>query len=218
VVIKITKGKEPAEWTKIKSTPGINFESADKTALRQALIDEQGWVCAYCMRRINYVAGAVTDTRIEHLKPQSISIDHGHPEETLAYSNMVLCCNGNIAGDGKTHCDTSKGDREISFTPFDQAVIDTISYSTGDGHIKSSNAQYNDEFNQVLNLNHPRLAGNRRSVIKGVVKVLGKKEWKCSDLKFKLNYYSGKTSNGQHPEYCGVVVWYLKKKLRKCCP
>ena len=217
-MIKITKGKEPAEWTKIKNTPGINFESADKTTLRQALIDEQGWVCAYCMRRINYVAGAETDTRIEHLKPQSISIDQGHPEETLAYSNMVLCCNGNIDGDGKTHCDTSKGDREISFTPFDQAVIDTISYSTGDGRIKSSNAQYDAEFNNVLNLNHRRLAENRHSVIKGVVTVLGKKKWKCSDLKGKLNDYSVKKSNGQYPEYCGVAIWYLKKKLRQCCP
>ena len=214
-MIKITKGKEPTEWTTIKNTPGIDFEGADKTALRQALIDEQGGICAYCMRRISYVAGVVTDTRIEHLKPQSISIAQGHPEETLSYSNMVLCCNGNIDGDGRTHCDNSKGEQKISFTPFDQTVIDTISYSTWDGRIKSSNVQYDAEFNDVLNLNHPRLAANRRSVIKGVVKELGKGDWKCSDLKRKLDDYSGKASDGQYREYCGIVIWYLKKKLRQ---
>ncbi len=214
-MIKITKGKEPAEWTKIKNTPGIDYENADKTALRQALFEEQGGLCGYCMRRMKYVAGEVTDTRIEHLRPRALSLNQGRPEETLLYANMILCCNGDIDNDSNTHCDRRKGGQGISFTPFDDAFINTISYSSGDGRIKSSNRQYDEEFNTILNLNHPRLAANRHKVLKGLVSALGKGHWKKAEIKHKMDIYSSKT-NGEYQEYCGVVVWYLTKKLRQC--
>lgn len=199
---------------KIKNTPGIDYENADKTALRQSLIEEQGCICGYCMRRIKYVAGGVPDTRIEHLKPRSISIAQGRIEETLSYANMILCCNGDIDGDGNTHCDRRKSEQEISFTPFDDAFINTISYSSSDGRIKSSNEKYDEEFNTILNLNHPRLAANRHKVLDGLILALGKGHWKKSEIEHKLDEYNCKT-NGKYREYCGVVVWYLTKKLRQ---
>ncbi len=213
-MIKITKGKEPAEWTIIKNTPGIDYENADKTALRQALFEEQGGICGYCMRRIKYVAGEVTDTRIEHLKPRALSIEQGKPEETLSYANMILCCNGDIGNNNNAHCDRRKGEREISFTPFDDAFINTISYSSRDGRIRSSNRQYDEEFNTILNLNHPLLAANRHKVLEGLVSALGKGQWKRAEIEQKLKIYRSKT-NGEYREYCGVVIWYLTKKLRQ---
>ncbi len=214
-MIKITKGREPAEWTRIKKTPGIDYENADKTALRRALLKEQGGLCGYCMSRISCAPEVVADTRIEHLKPRSLSIAQGHPEETLSYSNMILCCNGDIDRDGNFHCDRRKGDSEISFTPFDEAVISTISYSSKDGRICSSDCRYDDELNNVLNLNHPRLAANRSSVIKGLVKTLGKNRWRRAELEHRIDFFKGKTDGGQYHEYCGVIVWYLSKKLRQ---
>lgn len=203
------------EWTRIKNTPGISYENADKTALRMALFEEQGGLCGYCMSRISCAPEAVSDTRIEHLKPRRLSIAQGHPEETLSYSNMILCCNGDIDRDGNFHCDRRKEDREISFTPFDEAAISTISYSSKDGRIGSSNRRYDDELNNVLNLNHPRLSANRSSVIKGLVKVLGKSRWGRADLEHKIDFFKGKTADGRYHEYCGVIVWYLTKKLRQ---
>lgn len=97
-MIKITKGREPAEWTEEKNTPGITFETAHKDALRLALLEEQGGLCGYCMRRVTFEVGTLTDTRIEHLKPRTQSLAEGKPEETLAYDNMILCCNGDIDG------------------------------------------------------------------------------------------------------------------------
>ena len=213
-MIKITKGREPAEWTEQRNTPGITYETAHKDTLRLALLDEQGG-CGYCMRRVSYEQGTVTDTRIEHLKPRTLSLAEGKPEETLAYGNMILCCNGDIDGSKNLHCDASKGEAEIHFTPFDEAAIATISYSSKDGSIKSSNADYDKELNDVLNLNHPRLAANRLAVIKGVVKEMGRKTWKKSDITHKLTYYSTKSDRGMLHEYCGVVIWYLSKKLRQ---
>lgn len=215
-MIKISRGHEPAEWTKERQTPGITYESARKDALRQSLLEEQGGLCGYCMRRIVIQPGTQPTTRIEHLKPRTLSLEEGKPEETLSYSNMILCCDGDIDGDANFHCDKSKAETTISFKPFDSAFINTISYSSKDGTIKSSNDQYDLEFNKVLNLNHPRLAKNRQEVIKGLVSELGKKkQWKKAEIEHKLKKYSSKSSDGQFYEYCGVVIWYLTKKLRQ---
>lgn len=214
-MIKITKGREPAEWTEERNTPGITYETAHKDALRLALLEEQGGLCGYCMRRVSFEVGTLTDTRIEHLKPRTQSLAEGEPEETQAYDNMILCCNGDIDGSQNYHCDVSKGEMEIHFKPFDAAAIATISYSSKDGNIKSSNEDYDSDLNNVLNLNHPRLAANRLAVIKGLVKEMGRKTWKKTDITHKLNYYSTRTAGGQLHEYCGVVIWYLNKKLRQ---
>lgn len=214
-MIKITKGREPDGWTEERHTPGITYETAHKDDLRQALLEEQGGLCGYCMRRVSFAVGTPTDTRIEHLKPRTLSLAEGKPEETLAYGNMILCCNGDIGGSKNLHCDVSKGEKEIHFTPFDAAAIATISYSSKDGTIKSTNEAYNDDLNKVLNLNHPRLAANRLAVIKGLVKVMGSKSWKKSDIAHKISYYSERTAKGQLHEYCGVILWYLNKKLRQ---
>lgn len=213
-MIKITKGKEPAEWTEQKNTPGIDYLTADKDALRLSLLAEQGGICGYCMRRIRFTPGEKTDTRIEHIRPRTLSLREGKPEETLAYSNMILCCNGDLEDNNKTHCDRSKDEQCISFTPFETAAMNTISYSSKDGRIKSSNAQINDEINNVLNLNHPRLAVNRLAVLCGIRKELGKKiSWKKSEMKHKLEYFQNRTADGNYQEYCGIAIWYLKNKI-----
>ena len=103
-MIKITKGREPDEWTEERNTPGITYETAHKDALRLALLEEQGGLCGYCMRRVSFVAGTQTDTRIEHLKPRTLSLAEGKSEETLAYGNMILCCNGDIDGSKNLIC------------------------------------------------------------------------------------------------------------------
>ena len=215
-MIKITKGHEPAEWSAVRSTPGMTYEDAPKDSLRLALLQEQGGLCAYCMRRIKYTRGESTITRIEHVKPRALSLAEGKSWETLSYGNMVLCCDGDIDGNGTFHCDRSKEDRIISFKPFDQTVMDTISYSSNKGTIKSSNRDYDRDFNKILNLNHPKLEISRLAVIKGLVTELGRKKiWKKRDLIDKLNYYSTPKANGKFHEYCGVIIWYLNKKLRQ---
>lgn len=215
-MIKINKGKEPAEWILERTTPGMTYEDAKKDVLRLALLEEQGGLCAYCMRRISFTTGKTTSTRIEHVKPQALSIAEGKSWETLSYGNMVLCCDGDIDGNGTFHCDRSKEDRIISFKPFDQTVMDTISYSSNKGTIKSSNKDYDRDFNKILNLNHPKLEISRLAVIKGLVTELGRKKiWKKRDLIDKLNYYSTPKANGKFHEYCGVIIWYLNKKIRQ---
>jgi uncharacterized protein (TIGR02646 family) len=218
-MIKIDKSHEPDEWTRIRKTPGIDFDSADKDALREALLVEQGHICGYCMRRIDFVRGRTTDTRIEHVKPQSHSLEEGNIDETMDYSNMILCCNGDIEGNNdekKFHCDRSRKNKPLSCSPLDLEDMKTISYSSKDGRVKSSNEQYDKEINDILNLNHPLLAANRLAALKGLIVKLGeRKDWRDSELKHVFDEYLHKNADGKYHEYCGILTWFLRKRLTK---
>ncbi len=99
-MIKINKQNEPASWSQYRFTPGVPYQANEE--LRQALLTEQGFICAYCMRKI-----PVTDfsqresTRIDHIKSR-----FNYSNLELEYENLVICCPGFI--DGYEHCDKSK--------------------------------------------------------------------------------------------------------------
>jgi uncharacterized protein (TIGR02646 family) len=62
-----------------------NLQNPEKEALHETLLKEQGWICAYTMRRIN------KDTsHIEHIKPESLCRKDAVGSD-LDYSNMVAC-------------------------------------------------------------------------------------------------------------------------------
>ena len=226
-MILITKNKEPKEWTEYRNTPGVDYQAIPE--LVQSLLKEQGYICAYCMRRIpqkdklykkdgnNYVL-TNEDHRVEHIKSREL-----HDDLKLDYTNMVICCPGHIGTED--HCNRQKGAKDISFTPLDQQFIDTIKYNS-DGTIISTNKVYNKEINEVLNLNTELLKKNRKVMLAEVISKLNVdckkgKSWDKKTLERYLSKYSEK-----HPEndeegvkekyysYCGIVSCFLQKKLR----
>ena len=69
-MIQISKNREPQEWTRYKSTPGVVYSSIPE--LVKSLYQEQGYICAYCMRRIpckDRIGCELTkeDHRVEHI-------------------------------------------------------------------------------------------------------------------------------------------------------
>lgn len=52
-MILIEKQSEPQSLQKHRNTPGADFDGMDKAELRLYLLQEQGYLCAYCMKRIN---------------------------------------------------------------------------------------------------------------------------------------------------------------------
>lgn len=222
-MILIRKKTEPKEWLKYRSTPGVDYQSIPE--LVNSLLEEQGYVCAYCMRRIPckdrlYRKDGTTyvltdeDHRVEHMQSRE-----NHEDKKLDYSNMVICCPGHIGNED--HCDRLKGSRDISFSPLDSSFIETLSYKT-DGEIVSSNEQYNKEINEVLNLNTKILKENRKSTWEAVKKELiarnGGKPWNKSILsKYVEKYSSRHERNGKLKliPYCGVVLFFLQKKLKQ---
>ena len=203
---RIDKGPEPTAWIRYRKTPGAVYEATDE--LRESLLKEQGYICAYCMRRIPTKDSNSNETsRIEH-----ILCRERHAGLQLDYRNMVICCPGAI--DGNFHCDKSKGSSDITFDLFQQRCMDTLSYGTRDGAIRSSNNTFDQEINEVLSLNNALLKRNRQMTLNGIIRQLKKKNsWKQSQIRTLLNEWDSKDNEGHYKPYNGIVVWYLKKKL-----
>ena len=102
---RITKGPEPKSFTRHRRQSNANYGNyAEKHGLRDVLIEEQGGLCCYCMRRIS-----VPNMKIEHWACQQ-----RYPHKQLEYQNLLAACDG---GEGAAkhlqHCDTRSGDGQF---------------------------------------------------------------------------------------------------------
>ncbi|WP_051676868.1 retron system putative HNH endonuclease [Maridesulfovibrio frigidus] len=176
-----------------------------KQALQEELCKEQGYLCCYCMNRIY-----PNSMRLEHWQCQ-----HNYPEKKFTYSNMLgACCGNEGSGSAVEHCDVKKGDGALRCHPARDRVEDSIKYSP-DGTISSDDTQFNTELSGVLNLNVPFLKSNRSSIVKRLLKELPKRgTWTEQKLRRKIEEYQSHNAEGQLRPYCGVVLYFLKKRLR----
>ena len=91
---QIFKNKEPNSLIEHRAKGG-NFNDLKKDELRECLLNEQGYICCYCMKRIpqklkpEEIEKHTPDCKIEHFKCQS-----GNPDLTLNYQNLLISCNG----------------------------------------------------------------------------------------------------------------------------
>lgn len=207
-MIWINKGKEPQEWTERCSTPNVKYEAIPE--LREALLREQGYICAYCMRRIPATDNGVDATsKIEHILSRE-----NHPDLQMQYSNMVICCPGCIDGEN-LHCDASKGEKDIKCSPLKNDVMHTIRYMVSSAEIKSTNEEYNTELNNILCLNNSLLKQNRKEAWDSVCRQLSKVGWNSTNVRRALKHFREKDNNGKFSPYCGIIIYFLEIKLRK---
>jgi len=209
-MIFIKKGKEPHSLTEYKKQPHAFYDNCNKDDIRESLLREQGYLCAYCMRRITKA-----HMKIEHWYPES-KLDVA---ECMDYSNMLGCCVGHKdhydrAGDT---CDTHKGDAEITLTPLNNDHIAKIKYRTGTGEIYSDDPVIEHDLNVTLNLNckEQQLKENRKAVLKTIQNQIQKKGT-LSRAKWAkiLKMYTSVDSEGQRKEYAGIAIWYINRKLK----
>lgn len=110
----IEKGSEPTEFTQWKDCVNDpenvgwrpawgNFQNPEKTMVHNSLLQEQGYICCYCMKRIDRVS-----SRIEHIVPRSKT----NEQRRLAYDNMPASCHGEdeSADQVHLHCGHFRGD------------------------------------------------------------------------------------------------------------
>lgn len=209
-MIKINKSSAPTSLIEYKRTVNASFDNLPsdvKQEIRNSLLKEQGYICAYCMKRINNE----NDTKIEHYIPRN-------SENDLDYLNLLAVCYGNEGFSKEIQtCDTRKANLEIKIDPQDEVAMNTISY-TSLGIIKSRNLRYENDINNILNLNCPigYLKSNRKAALDGLKEVLHKKKVSLKKEHFKRiyeNYIKEKELNGRHTEYVGILLWYLKRKI-----
>ncbi|MHC1739183.1 MAG: hypothetical protein AB9882_14345 [Ignavibacteriaceae bacterium] len=230
----IQKSIEPNKLRAHRCVPGTNYDSFQKiiglgeitpaTGLRKSLLDDQGCICAYCMRRIPHshtAKGITTDNmKIEHYIPQTDKISIGHKLD-ITYSNMLACCMGNQGKDKKFEtCDTRKGNNILTISPLNEAHIRTLNYAP-DGSIHSKNKLFEEEISKVLNLNEDNLRKQREAIYKSIEKIV-KKEFrrpymtKIEKNKFLdqlINMWSSK-KYGKFDSFCMVAITYLENRKK----
>lgn len=197
----------------------MSYQSTED--LVNSLLEEQGYICAYCMRRIpcrdriyekdgvNYTL-TKEDHRVEHLLSRE-----KHSDLQLQYANMVICCPGHIGSE--EHCDRLKGSNDISFKPTDLTFIKTIQY-TSRGRISSTNEKADKEINELLNLNTELLVKNRASALAQAIVEINKHsegKWTKALIEKFIDRYCSAQKDGKKKEFCGIVVYMLQKKLRQ---
>ncbi len=209
-MILIKKGREPHSLTEHKKQPYASYDNCNKDDIRDNLLQEQGFLCAYCMRRISK----------EHMK-----IEHWYPESKLDemgrmdYSNMLGCCEGHM--DDGVHkndtCDTHKEDTVITLNPLKRTHIAKIRYKAGTGEIYSEDPIINRDLNDTLNLNCKEqfLKENRKMVLDTLKSHINKKDiLSRAEWEKILKKYDSMDHEGHRKEYAGIAIWYINRKLK----
>lgn len=232
----ITKLPEPRSLARNRSRTDVTSPSAyddlpDKDDIREQLVKEQRWLCAFCGCKI---IDAPLKMKIAHWKPRKLIKLDANGRETfpnlpdqLSYWNMLGVCKGN---EGKPlkfqHCDSHQGNMPLSRNPANPAhrIEDFISFLP-DGSVVSSDSQLNFElgckkadgtFDEgVLNLNLPFLRANRKGELDGFKDYLVKRGHLTKQQVSKLL----SEWRGEHPgelkPFAPVIAYWLKKRLAR---
>jgi uncharacterized protein (TIGR02646 family) len=203
----IQKKTEPRSLTTYRLQAGARYKDfPQKDELRQQLVEEQRGLCCYCQSRIRAEWDGM---KVEHWQCQD-----NYPERCLDYSNMLGACRG---GEGRPeheqHCDSRKGNRDFRLNPADPTYdVERHLRFLGDGRITSDDADLDRELNDVLNLNSRYLEANRKKALEAFQQRL--QRGRPLDAARELPRWDG-SRPGELPEFAQVIVYYLRKKLRK---
>lgn len=206
-MILIKKKRIPSSLVEYKRTINASFDNLPrevKDRLRTSLLKEQGYVCAYCMKKLEDDSSKV---KIEHYVARN-------EENELEYKNLLAVCKGN-EGESfeKQTCDTRKGKEKININPQKNSDILTISY-TSNGEVKSSNSDYQKDFDDTLNLNDTfGLVEARKEALNSLKRSLSKSKTHLTEDTIRRIYT--RYSEAEIKEsYVGILLWYLQKKMR----
>lgn len=225
-MIPIVKGCEPAALTEakriIRNTPDATYcyeslRGESKRKVLEALLAEQGHLCAYCMCRIGTDGHPAT---IEHLIPQHPTDSAVNGELSLAYHNLVAVCDGR----GGATCDKRRGNASMTVDPTRRHTLESIYYHR-DGRIDVKDESVQHDIQTTLGLNNARtnLCANRFESMRAIEKVVtstfrrrgienNRSAKKTICLKI-LNQFESQTD--MKDEYLGAKLFVARKLVSK---
>ena len=214
----IQKNSEPESLTQYKKQSGAYYDGYDKKDdVREALLKEQGYLCGYCMKRLE----SCDQVKIEHVVPQSKLVED--EKAALNYHIMLGDCYGNEGHPRRElTCDAHRGNDDLTVNPFSETSIGLIKYRS-DGTIYSEDAEINKDLNSTLNLNYNGsgvyLKENRKEVLLACKNKLKEMKsqgcWSRKMLQRMLEEYESPGADGKLKPYSGIVVEYLKARIKR---
>jgi uncharacterized protein (TIGR02646 family) len=226
---KIIKTQEPRSLIQHRVQPHSFFDNLPigiKEDIRNNLLEEQGYICCYCMKRIpekiNDNGKISYDMKIEHFQCQN-----NFSNLRLEYKNLLGACTGNMGKSKRLQtCDTFKGESlDLTINPSSDVIdCETLFKYNSEGEISSitNDENINKQINKVLNLNMQTLKDNRKQVYLEVQRKIEMESKQKPDKKLKISYFEQekikwvtKNNDGKYKEFCMVAVYYLNKKIRQ---
>jgi len=213
-LLKIHKAKGCYDDTKNDNSksPKITI----RTDVLEDLLNEQGYICAYCMRKIS-----LDNAQIEHIIGQNY-IDEQKQEigktEDTNYNNMLAVCQGSFC-DKETHCDSSRSKYQekrpiLNISPLNKKQMNSIKFSQS-GIVYYENiddeTEISFDLNKVLNLNCKNIKNDRKKIITIIKRLLAKHKFDKKFVKKELEYWEQK--NPTYKAYCYVAIFELRKYI-----
>ena len=229
-MIRYTKGPAPRQLTTLAATPRMDWDglrAADRAPIRAALVRDQGWLCAYCQRRITPEEDAQTgrsQMKIEHWLPRNPAGTDGRSGTTdhhFLWSHLLGVCLG-VSSDPEapsariSHCDTSRGNADLFLHPVDGQGPDPRDHLryTQAGMVEPAKPNPRvDADIRALNLNAPQLRRGRQDALDEIRKRLDRSGYSLGELKKIAQEYQI-SSGVRMPEHTESVRYYVLKKLR----
>jgi uncharacterized protein (TIGR02646 family) len=185
-----------------------NFAGPLRGETKQALLREQGWVCAYCGREID--AGG---SHIEHFLPRSL-----FPERELDYANLFASCGPS----GKKGAPQICGDAKENWVPTDPVNLipshpdceKRFRYDLGgavnpaapdDQHVISAVAK--------LNLNETSLQLERSDILTGLEADILAGEITAENVTDEISSWRARDVDGRCKNFGHVAARYLEEEL-----
>lgn len=220
--------KSEAEKKHLSDSEAYNLlRNPLKQQVRESLMQEQGHLCAYCMRRIPDERVLeedvnLSDVYIEHWQARSSSNEFAD-NKGLDYQNMLAVCSGNEKATGvkSRHkkryftCDKKRENRVLTVNPLDAATLTSI-YYLSDGTIKARDLEVDKDLNTTLNLNcnfeAVTLRDNRKAVLEAVQEYIVNQQGDFMEhCKEQLSFWENE--GDPKTPFIGIAIWWLKEQI-----
>lgn len=220
-MIYIQKGKEPIAFTRWKKkhqkATYNNLHGKAMLALRNALLQEQGFICCFCGRaigKINLNIHQIIQKSLNKGDEHNISNAHIVPQSkdplrTLDYNNICASCDTRKYSNEK-HCDAKQGGDDLPISPLQKDCLSFFSFNS-DGTIKAnhlkpqSDQQKATDTIETLGLNDSVLNLEREKRI-NMLQILPEEEFENA-----INRLAQRRSNGEFEAFYFVPLSYYGK-------
>lgn len=204
----IHKNPEPVRLRRYRQKANSSYEGLRKKKslyreVKQSLLDEQGYICCYCGRRIS--GGA--NSQIEHIFAKGTPV---YEELQLDYeTNLLACCDGGKSARATglirkedIYCEAPKGDTILPINPLNPDCEKKFIFSE-DGEILgvSKDAEVTIK---ILNLNSPVIKTMRKYAVDNY-KLYPVTDWEAEQQRLRV-----KDQDGKFEEFCFVLESYIE--------
>ena len=217
-MLRYAKGPAPKVLTGWQAKPNADWDSlpaGDKDQVRDALLRDQGHLCAYCQRRI--------PTRDERMKVEHWLAQSGGKDK-LRWGNLLGVCLGDEGAEtgasaGEQHCDTARGDAGLFLHPVEGAgpsAVEHLGY-TPEGQVRPRETPQKAAVQadiDALNLNAAPLRRERRIVYEELKRSLDRAKWSAKALRDEYRRARVHPGAPSVPQ-CEVVRYHLRRWARQ---